>query len=89
VGVHGVTGAWGPIATGLFGTVGTQGLVTGSASQFGVQLLAVLAVGLYAIIVTYILVIFLDKTMGLRVSDEEEMQGLDKELHGEVGYNYS
>ncbi len=87
VGVHGVTGVWGPLATGLFATVGVQGLIAGNAAQLGAQLLAVLAVAVYSYVLTYALGIILDKTMGLRVSDEEEYTGLDKELHGEVGYN--
>jgi Amt family ammonium transporter len=87
VGVHGVGGVWGPIATGLFATVGGEGLVIGHYSQLGVQVVAVLAVGLYAFVVTYALGWVLQKAMGLRVSEEEEITGLDSEIHGEVGYN--
>jgi ammonium transporter, Amt family len=87
VGVHGIGGIWGPIATGLFASVGTQGLISGNPGLLGVQLLAVVVTGTYVSLVTYGLALFLDKTMGLRVRDEEEIVGLDKELHGEVGYN--
>jgi ammonium transporter, Amt family len=87
VGVHGVGGLWGPIATGLFATVGSQGLIAGNAGQVGVQIIGVLAAGVYCYVVTYAMGWVLLKTMGLRVDDEEEMSGLDKELHGEVGYN--
>jgi ammonium transporter, Amt family len=87
VGVHGLTGLWGPIATGLFATIGAQGLVAGNWTTFGVQLLAVLVVGLYSYVVSWLLGVILLKTMGLRVDDEEEIVGLDRELHGEVGYN--
>jgi Amt family ammonium transporter len=87
VGVHGLTGLWGPLATGLFATVGAQGLITGNAKTFGVQLLAILIVGLYSYAVSRLLGIFLARTMGLRVDEEEEIVGLDRELHGEVGYN--
>lgn len=87
VGVHGLTGVWGPVATGLFATVGAQGLIAGNWSTFGIQLLAVLVVGLYSYVVTWIVGLVLARIMGLRVEDEEEIVGLDRELHGEVGYN--
>jgi ammonium transporter, Amt family len=87
VGIHGLTGLWGPIATGLFATIGAQGLVSGNWTTFGVQLLAVLVVGLYSYAVSWLLGVILLRTMGLRVDDEEEIGGLDRELHGEVGYN--
>jgi ammonium transporter, Amt family len=87
VGVHGVGGIWGPLATGLFASIGSQGLIAGNARQFGVQVLGVLAAGIYAYGMTFAISWALEKTMGLRVSDDEEMAGLDKELHGEVGYN--
>lgn len=88
VGVHGVGGIWGPLATGLFATVGGQGLVAGNPRQFAIQLLAVVAVGLYCYLVTYAICWVLDKTMGLRVEEDHEMAGLDRELHGEVGYTF-
>lgn len=87
VGVHGLTGVWGPLATGLFATVGAQGLIAGNGTTFAVQLLSVVVVGLYSYAVSWLLGIFLARTMGLRVDDEEEIVGLDRELHGEVGYN--
>jgi Amt family ammonium transporter len=87
VGVHGVGGALGTLAAGLFATVGATGLVYGNASQFGSQVIGVAVVGLYCYVVTYIIGVVLDKTMGLRVSEDEEHMGLDKELHGEVGYS--
>jgi Amt family ammonium transporter len=87
VGVHGVGGVWGPLATGLFATVGAQGLLFGNAHQFVVQVIAVVTVGIYALIVTYAISWVLEKVMGLRVSDEEEFAGIDSETHGEVGYN--
>lgn len=87
VGVHGLGGIWGPLATGLFAGVGSMGLVNGNAAQAGVQLLAVVVVGIYSYVLTYGLGLLLDKTMGLRVDEESEILGLDRELHGEVGYN--
>ena len=87
VGVHGLGGVWGPIATGLFAGVGSTGLVNGNAMQAGVQLVAVIVVGLYSYVLTYGLGLVLERTMGLRVGDEQEISGLDRELHGEVGYS--
>ena len=87
VGVHGVGGIWGTLATGLFASVGGQGLVYGNAAQLGIQAVGVVAVGLYCFVLTYLIGFILEKTMGLRVTDEEEWMGLDKELHGEVGYH--
>lgn len=86
VGVHGVGGVWGTLATGLFASVGGSGLLAGNASLFAVQALAVVSVALYCIVLTFVIAFLLEKTMGLRVSDDEEFMGLDKELHGEVGY---
>jgi ammonium transporter, Amt family len=87
VGVHGIGGVWGPIATGIFASVGAQGLVAGSLHQLWVQILSVLVVGVYAFAVTYGLGFILEKTIGLRVNDEEEYSGLDKGIHGETGYS--
>lgn len=86
-GVHGVGGAWGAIATGIFATVGATGLIGGNFYQLGVQLVGVLAAGAYAVIVTLALLFVLDKTMGLRVDKDEERMGLDQSSHSETGYN--
>ncbi len=87
VGVHGVTGIWGPLATGLFASIGAQGLLSGNASFLAVQLLAIVVVGLYSYGLSWVIGIALEKTMGLRVGEEEEIIGLDREIHGEVGYS--
>jgi Amt family ammonium transporter len=91
VGVHGVGGTWGAIATGLFASklineAGNNGLFYGNAGQLGVQVLSVAAAWAYSFIVTLIILKVLDATMGLRVSDEDESTGLDLSLHGESGY---
>ncbi|MGC8490484.1 MAG: ammonium transporter [Syntrophobacteraceae bacterium] len=87
VGVHGLGGAWGTLATGLFASVGATGLIAGNPGQLKMQALGVVAVGLYCFLATCAIAQFLEKTIGLRVSIEEEMSGLDMELHGEVGYS--
>jgi Amt family ammonium transporter len=81
--IHGVGGLWGAIATGIFASVGKTGLLAGNAYQFGINTIdALIAVG-YAFVVTYILAMIIDRTIGLRVSEDEEYVGLDISQHGE------
>jgi len=89
VGVHGVGGAWGALATGLFASAaygGFDGLFFGDAEQFGKQAIAVCVTILYSGVVTLIILKLLDVTMGLRVTEEEELIGLDASQHGERAY---
>jgi Amt family ammonium transporter len=89
VGVHGIGGTWGGIATGLFaaGAIGGfNGLTHGHGSQVGHQLAAIGVVWVYSFVVTGIILKVLDLTLGLRVSDDEETLGLDMSQHGEKAY---
>ena len=92
VGVHGVGGTWGAIATGLFATASVSGLVDneglfyGNGEQLVDQLIAVGVVWAYSFTVTAVILKALDLTIGLRVSEEEEDLGLDVTQHGERGY---
>jgi Amt family ammonium transporter len=86
-GVHGIGGTFGAIITGVFATVGATGLLAGNAKQLMIQLIAVLAAGGYAFIVTVVIAFVLDKTIGLRVEKEDEIMGLDQTQHSESGYN--
>lgn len=86
-GVHGVGGTFGAILTGVFATVGATGLLAGNVKQLMTQLIAVVAAGAYAVIVTLIISFVLDKTIGLRVEKEDEIMGLDQTQHSESGYN--
>jgi Amt family ammonium transporter len=86
VGIHGVGGSWGAIATGIFATIGGTGLVAGDPALLGKQFISVAVVAVYAFVLTYVLGLILEKTMGLRADEEAEVMGLDRELHGEVGY---
>ncbi|MGO9482459.1 MAG: ammonium transporter [Candidatus Kryptoniota bacterium] len=91
VGVHGVGGAWGAIATGLFASKlinpsGNNGLFYGNASLLSAQLLGLIVAIAYAFLATWLLLKILDKTMGLRVFGDDEFQGLDLSQHGESGY---
>jgi len=93
VGVHGVGGTWGALATGLFASkaineAGENGLFWGNPGLLGVQVLAVASTWIYAFLMTLIILKILDWTMGLRVSEEEEEMGLDLSQHSETGYNF-
>ncbi|MCZ6730355.1 MAG: ammonium transporter [SAR324 cluster bacterium] len=93
-GIHGIGGLLGALLTGVLATTafdpeGASGLLEGNAAQLGVQAVAVLATAAYAAIVTFIIVKVLDLTMGLRVEEEVEREGLDVILHGEQGYRIS
>jgi Amt family ammonium transporter len=92
VGVHGIGGILGMLATGLFATVavnpgGSNGLFYGNPGQLAIQALAVGVVIVYSFALTYGIFKLLEKTMGLRVAEEEEVMGLDISEHGEAGYN--
>lgn len=91
-GVHGIGGTWGAIATGLFATTainsaGADGLFFGNAALVGKQFIAVAVSWVYSFVVTLILLKVLDWTMGLRVSQEDEIMGTDLTQHGESGYS--
>lgn len=93
VSVHGVPGMWGTISTGFFATkelatVGKPGLFYGGGfHQLGVQVMGVAVSGLYAFIVSFAILWVMKKVMGgIRVSEEEEIMGLDISEHGSYGY---
>ena len=92
-GVHGVGGAWGALATGLFASkavneAGADGLLFGNAAQFTNQLIGVAASILFAAVMTFVIIKIMGLVMDLRVSEAQEMQGLDLSEHGERGYSY-
>jgi Amt family ammonium transporter len=91
VGVHGVGGTWGALATGLFATkavndAGGDGLFAGNPAQMGAQILAIVTSWVLAFVGTLILLKILDWTMGLRVPEEDEVAGLDLSQHSETAY---
>jgi Amt family ammonium transporter len=86
-GVHGVGGIVGAILTGVFaveGIGGTAGLLEGNAGQVMTQIYGVLITLVYTAVVSFILLKAIDMTMGLRVTAEEEREGLDLAVHGET-----
>ncbi|WP_458412849.1 ammonium transporter [Schinkia sp. CFF1] len=91
--VHGAAGVWGTLSTGLFATeelatVGKPGLFYGGGlTQLGVQAMGVTISALYAFVVSFIILLVIKKVMkGIRVTEEEELMGLDISEHGSYGY---
>ncbi len=92
VGIHGVGGAVGTLLLGVFASRavnpgGVDGLFAGSATQLGYQALGVLIVTVYAFVVSWVLLKMIHATMGLRVTEESEVQGLDYTEHSETAYS--
>jgi Amt family ammonium transporter len=89
VGVHGVGGTWGALATGLFASAavgGTNGLFAGNPALMGPQIVSVVGTIVYVGVLSWIILKILDAAIGLRVSEEEEQMGLDLSQHNEAGY---
>jgi Amt family ammonium transporter len=91
VSVHGLCGIWGTLAVGLFGqaVLGApqDGLLYGGGfGQLGIQCLGVVACFLFAGVAMYVVFKFIDVTMGLRVSHQTELRGLDLDEHGMESY---
>ena len=91
-GIHGVGGMLGALLTGVFATTlvndaGAEGLFRGNPKQLLIQATGIVATVVYAVVVSWILLKIVNMIMGLRVTNEEEEQGLDWTQHGESGYN--
>ncbi|MGB3199902.1 MAG: ammonium transporter [Nodosilinea sp.] len=94
--VHLVCGVWGTLAVGLFAnpnnfTQGGEGIAGlfygGGLAQLGVQILGILSIGLFTVVLSSIFWLILKSVLGLRVSAEEEMKGLDIGEHGMEAYS--
>lgn len=90
--VHGIGGTTGAILTGIFATklvnpAGADGLLFGNPKQVLIQIGAILVSYIMAAVGTWIILKVLDVTVGLRVNEEAELQGMDINEHGEEGYN--
>ncbi len=93
VGIHGVGGTWGALATGLFASTvanpdGANGLFFGNPGQLWIQFLSVVVTCLFAFAMTFVILKVLDLIMGLTVSKEDEVRGLDVTQHSETGYSF-
>jgi ammonium transporter, Amt family len=92
VGVHGMGGIWGALATGLFATAAVSGLpyanglFHGHAGQMWDQSVGIVAVAAYSFVLTFGILKVLDLLVGIRVSEDEEELGLDLTQHGERAY---
>jgi len=87
--VHGVAGVWGTLVIGLWGVDGDTGIGLfngGGASQLGAQAIGVLAYAVWAVVLSFIVLAILKATIGLRVSKEVEIEGLDISEHGYIAY---
>jgi Amt family ammonium transporter len=92
VGIHGLGGTWGALATGLFASTtvneaGRNGLFFGNPGQLWIQVVSVLATWVFAFVMTLIILKILDATIGLKVSEEDEVRGLDVTQHSETAYS--
>jgi Amt family ammonium transporter len=91
-GVHGVGGAFGAIAVGIFavanvGGIGNPaGLLSGNANLIVSQAISLGAAATYSFVLTFVILKLIDATIGLRVTSDEEEIGLDLSQHGERGY---
>ena len=93
VGIHGVGGTWGALATGLFASTeinpgGANGLFFGNPGQLWIQFVSVAATMVFAFVMTLIILKVVDKLVGLRITEEEERMGMDTAIHNEAGYTY-
>ncbi|MBP8793749.1 MAG: ammonium transporter [Lutibacter sp.] len=79
IAVHLINGIWGTLAVGIFGDLAGW-------SQFGIQALGVVAIGAFCVITSFLIIYTLKKTIGIRVSAEEEQEGLDIHEHGMDAY---
>lgn len=91
VGIHGLGGTWGALATGLFASTavnpdGADGLFFGNPGQLWPQFLSVVITWVFAFMMSVVILKILDLTMGLRVSEEDEVRGLDIAQHSETAY---
>jgi Amt family ammonium transporter len=90
-GVHAIGGTIGSLATGVFATrlvnpAGADGLLSGNPALIPAQALAIVVVAAYSGVVTWGLLRLVDAVIGLRVTPEEEVRGLDLTQHGELAY---
>ncbi|MFC1585143.1 ammonium transporter [Fibrobacterota bacterium] len=94
-GIHGIGGTAGALGCGIFASVGYNSILFSNAApeavsglvQFWVQVKGIIATAGYSALVTLIIVFVLEKTIGFRISEEDEIEGLDITLHGENAYN--
>jgi Amt family ammonium transporter len=87
VGIHGVGGIIGILATGLFASVGVQGLFFGNPGLLGKQALLAVVAAVFAFVGSIVILKIVDAVSGLRVTVEDEQKGLDLSQHEERAYS--
>jgi Amt family ammonium transporter len=87
IGIHGVGGMTGILATGLFASSGAKGLFFGNPAQLGIQALTVVSVALFSFGGTWLILKLVQKMVRIRLTPEEESMGLDLSQHNERAYN--
>lgn len=87
-GIHGLGGLFGAIATGVFATVGAEGLIAGNPAQVWIQIVDALGCGIYSFAVTLAIAYALKASIGIRITSEQETEGTDLNQHGEKAYNF-
>jgi Amt family ammonium transporter len=92
VGIHGLGGTWGALATGLFASktinpAGADGLFFGNPGQLEIQFLSVTVTFAFAFLMTAVILKVLDWTTGIRISEGNEVRGLDLTEHSETAYS--
>ncbi len=92
VGIHGVGGLVGSLCIGIFASTavnpgGADGLLAGSISQLFIQLKGVVIVGVYTFVVSWVLFKVIHATLGMRLADDAEVEGMDSREHSETAYN--
>jgi Amt family ammonium transporter len=94
VGVHGLGGTWGALATGIFATTGVNpaetgggdGLLYGNPGQLWIQFVSVVATWVFCFVGTLVILYVVNMFVKVRVSESDEDKGLDVSQHGETGY---
>jgi len=89
VGIHGIGGTWGALATGVFATEaigGVNGLLYGNPGQLWIQFVSVVATWVFCFVASFVIFKVVQAVMGLRVEEQDEVSGLDVSQHSEAGY---
>jgi len=88
VGIHGIGGTFGALATGIFASIGAEGLLYGNPHQLWVQFVSVIASWAFCFAMTFVIFKVVDATIGLKATDEEQDRGMDIAEHSETGYQW-
>jgi len=88
VGIHGVGGTYGALATGVLATIGAEGLILGNGHQLWVQFVSVVATWAFCFAMTFVIFKVVDATVGLRADDAAQDKGMDIAEHSETGYQW-